>query len=215
MVDDVDKLRTLSEIALPDRRQRGFAVLNLRTGEKRPKTLEDHYSRIKEYTLNEAVPKEIQTHFEVAKNLLLYSWFVHNFIAVAEMQSFASMEFALRERLKSVVGERAGLRRFIEEAIKSGIIRDSDFRHYAHLQQQSMEYIEIMEELTGADLSNYKSIDPQRYCRVLAETMPSLRNDLAHGSRTLSDGVYLTFSLCRDLINQLFPSPPKGNGASV
>jgi hypothetical protein len=66
----------------------------MRTRETRPKTLEDHYSRVRVFSLSESVPDKIQTHFEVAKNLLLYSWFVHNFISPAEMQAYASVEYA-------------------------------------------------------------------------------------------------------------------------
>jgi len=54
--------------------------------------------------------------------------------------------------------------------------------------------------------------DPQRYCRLLAETFPKLRNDYAHGSSTLNFTVPFTFSLCRDLVEQLFATKPSGDG---
>ncbi len=204
MINKADRLRTPSETGLPDVRQRPLVVVNMRTGETRPKTIEDHYARVNVFSLSESVPDNIQTHFEVAKNLLLYSWFVHNFISPAEMQAYASVEYALRERIGTAAGTRLGLRRLFNTAIKDGLIKDTGFRHYRWLRQKAIEFDEVMQALTGVEPTETEPPDPQGYCRMLAETFPPVRNDYAHGSSTLSPGVYLTFGLCCDLINQLF-----------
>ena len=47
--------------------------------------------------------------------------------------------------------------------------------------------------------------DSQAYCRDLAESFPSLRNALAHGSNMLYPSVLGTFEIATDLIGQLFP----------
>lgn len=215
MVNKADRLRTPPETGLPDVRQRPIVVVNMRTGETRPKTLEDHYAKVQIFSLSESVPDKIQTHFEVAKNLLLYSWFVHNFIAPAEMYAYASVEYALRERLGAAAGKRAGLRRLFDIAIKGGLIQDTGFRHYMGLRQRAIEFDEVMQELTGVELTETEPPDPQSYCRVLAETFPPMRNEYAHGSSTLSYGVYLTFSLCCDLINQLFAYKQAGEAGEA
>lgn len=215
MVNKADRLRTPAETGLPDVRQRPLVVVNMRTGETRPKTLEDHYARVKVFSLSESVPDKIQTHFEVAKNLLLYSWFVHNFISPAEMQAYASAEYALRERIGAAAGQRPGLRRLFDLAIKDGLIQDTGFRHYQHLRQRAIEFDELLQELTGVESTETEPPDPQSYCRVLAETFPPMRNGYAHGSSTLSHGVYLTFSLCCDLINQLFAQKQAGEAGEA
>jgi hypothetical protein len=205
MVSESDRLRTPTEVLLPDRIQQYFSVMNLRTGESRPKTLDDHYSRLNEFSLNESVPENIQIHFEVAENLLLYSWFVYRFIAIAEMQAYATTEYALRERIGSTVGKKAGLRRLLAKAVSTGLIEDNGFQHYVRLRQRAVEFDELMQNISGS-VANTDPIDPQSYVGTLAEVIPQLRNDLAHGSDNLTYGTYLTFSLCRDLINQLFPA---------
>lgn len=48
--------------------------------------------------LNAGVPDEIQSHFEIVRNLAIYAWFVCSFNAVAEMQAFVSLEMAVREK---------------------------------------------------------------------------------------------------------------------
>ncbi len=207
MVSGSDRLRTPKEAIHPDRIQQYFSVLNRRTGESRPKTLDDHYSRINAFSLNEAVPEKIQIHFEVAKNLLLYSWFVYRFIAAAEMHAYATAEYALRQRIGSTVGKKAGLKKLLEKAVSSGLVEDDGFEHYIRLRQRAVEFDAIAQEIRAGVIT--EPIDPQSYARTLVEVIPQLRNDLAHGGDNLGYGTYLTFSLCRDLINQLFPSQSK------
>lgn len=215
MINKAERLRTPSETGLPDVRQRPLAVVNMRTGETRPKTLEDHYDRVRVFSLDESVPDKIQTHFEVAKNLLLYSWFVHDFISPAEMQAYASVEYALRERIGTAAGKRPGLRRLFDLAIKEGLIQDVGFRHYVRLRRRAFEFDEGIRELIGVEPTETEPPDPQSYSRVLAETFPPMRNSYAHGSSTLSYGVYLIFSLCCDLINQLYTDKQEGEAGKA
>lgn len=49
---------------------------------------------------------------------------------------------------------------------------------------------------------NYETEPP--YVEVLIETMPSLRNDLAHGSPILHNQALSSIQICADFINQLF-----------
>ncbi len=46
--------------------------------------------------LNESVPDDVRCHFETARNLALYSWFVYSFNVVGAMHAFSSLEMALR-----------------------------------------------------------------------------------------------------------------------
>ena len=46
--------------------------------------------------------------------------------------------------------------------------------------------------------------DAQQYCKILAQSMSYLRNELAHGSEMLHPGGLGTLAICADLINQLF-----------
>jgi hypothetical protein len=61
-------------------------------------TIESIYAVIESIELNDQVPDEVRSHFEIARNLALYSWLVYSFNMVAAMQAFASLEMAVRSR---------------------------------------------------------------------------------------------------------------------
>jgi hypothetical protein len=82
-----DPLKSLAQLTSPDERQALFAI-----------SLEEAHSELRELDLHGGVPRDVRQLFETAKNLSLYSWFVYPFHQVAELISFASLEFALRAR---------------------------------------------------------------------------------------------------------------------
>lgn len=204
MIEESDRLRAPEKALVPDVMQQFFSVVNIQTGESRPKTLEDHHAKISSFTLDESVPDNIQVHFEISKNLLLYSWFVYRFVSVAEMHVHTSTEYALRERIGDAAGKKATLRPLLEYAVKYGLIDDNGFSHYVRLRQESLEVEQMLHEIGGGASVKSEPIDPKRYSRVLVETMPQLRNVFHHGSNSLMHGTFLTFRICCDLINQLF-----------
>ncbi len=206
-----DDLKPLDQLCTADPRHSAFVVLDLRTGTFRPKTVEDHYSAIESIRLNDSVPPEVQIHFETARNLLLYAWFAYRFIPVAELQAYASLEYALRvsedQQGQGDFGKRKGLKKLLADAVKQGWIRDNEIRQYRRIEERRMQSDAVIQEIFGNERSNYAS-NVQTYASVLAETIPSLRNELAHGSSmlTLMSNAYLTLEICCDLINQLFPA---------
>jgi len=197
----MDILKSIDKICEPDSRQKNFVILDTGTKKWRQRTLQDHYTEINDIKLDSNVPEKIRIHFDTARNLLLYSWFAYRLIQVAELHAYASVEFALREK----TGEKkGGLKRLISLAIKEGWISDSGFRlHHQRIRDQLNNYKYIYDNKKRAALPN--DIDGnQKYCRVLAEALPYLRNELAHGSPMLSPGGYAQLAICADLINQLF-----------
>ena len=94
----MEKLKPLSEVCRPDIRYRSRVDLDKTTGAISETTIESLYSLIERLTLRPTVPAEVRNHFETAKNLALYSWFVYSFNVVAAMHAFSSLELALRMR---------------------------------------------------------------------------------------------------------------------
>jgi hypothetical protein len=92
-----DALRDPKQATDPDARSEAFAVLDPEGIRKA--TLADSHGAIRDFVLNPAVPNSIMVHFETAKNLYLYAWFVYRFYPVAEQQALTALEFALREKL--------------------------------------------------------------------------------------------------------------------
>ena len=88
-LEKVDTIKLFDQVCEPDPRQKAIVVLDLDTREIRDRTLNDHYSSIDKISLDSTVPEEIRKQFDVARNLLLYSWFVYRFIPVAELHGYA------------------------------------------------------------------------------------------------------------------------------
>lgn len=94
----MESLKPLEEICQPDVRYRNRVDLDLMTETVSETTIQTLYSLIEPIRLNENVPAEVRSHFEIARNLALYSWFVYSFNVVAAMQAYASLEMALKQK---------------------------------------------------------------------------------------------------------------------
>src|SRR4051812_43482451 len=95
---DAEFLRSTVHALEPDPRSTSFVRFDSALGKMRPLQLEDHYRAVCELLLHRGVPRDVGIHFETAKNLYLYAWFVYRFFAVAEHHALTGLEFALRER---------------------------------------------------------------------------------------------------------------------
>lgn len=186
-------LKPFDQILEADSIWQAFVLRNRETGETRKITLRDRYSAVEAITLSSMVPESIREHFDVARNLLLYSWFEYHFMPVAEMHAFSSVEYAIRVKSdKPMLMLRQGL----ELAIRENWIKDSGFLHY----RVGQEEFDADEPAT----KNPDVYDVQAYCKILLDSLPYLRNTLAHGNTMLHPGGHRTVAICADLINQLF-----------
>lgn len=221
-------LRSVELVCEPDRRSTQIAIVNIETGVIKSKTLSDQHQAISRFCLNQDVPEVIRVHFETAKNLYLYAWFVFRFYPVAEQQALASLEFALRLCLKEFVeeyvakhrkGQEPGLGSLLRHAIKQKIIRNEAFtcRHrwalqiardrfrFEQMQKMidenlaSMEVDELSVQASEADLNH-------DWLSNFVDSIPAIRNDYAHGSQTLKHTVLHTFEVVTEIINQLYPA---------
>lgn len=191
---ELDTLKAFDEILEPDSRQKHFAVVNRLTGEARPLSLRDKYQAVEMITLAQHVPDEIREHYDTARNLLVYSWFVYRFNQVAELHAFASLEFALKMKCGD---SPKGLKKLLETAVERGWVLDRGFMYY-----RPGAIVDMPDD--EADSGNRDIKDVQEYCKTLVETMPFIRNELAHGSRMLHPNGLTTLAIVADLINQLF-----------
>ena len=188
-----DTLKPFEQILEPDYFMSSFVVVNRETGEKRKRTLFDHHSAIASIQLSSRVPDSLQEHFDVARNLFLFSWFAYHFMAVGERHAFSSVEYALR--LKS--GKpKLMLKEGIELAIKERWIEDSGFQYYSVRREECGEEKQTTKGVDGDDA--------QAYCNILLDSLPYLRNHVAHGNPMSSLGGLTTLAICADVINQLF-----------
>lgn len=224
----MEEFKSLEEIMTVDVRNTFFALRNRVTGDTRPRELKDHHESVSRFNLNEAVPEKVQSHFNTAKNVLLYTWFVYGFFPVAELYALNALELALKERigedgLKELkkklrkIGKRIGLQAYIEHAAANKWIKNEDFGayHRAPIERARMDYLaRKSEEMHAKGLDsieiNYDEIEvpPENttdYLRVLQHRVHKIRNIHAHGEVMLYPAsVWMTFEICSDFINALF-----------
>jgi hypothetical protein len=170
-------VKTLAEIFNPDARQ--AALVTLDVGRWRAMEVRDYHKLLDAVRVTDTAPEAVLEQFEVARNLMLYGWFVYEFYTVGGTQALASLEFGLREAYTvsanaggADVGSktRRGLTRYIRWAKESELLPDGLLRHR------------------------------------IESLIPSLRNQLAHGGRTLLDFGTAVFQLevTADMLNMVY-----------
>jgi len=162
----------LDEVSEPDKRH---GLIGQVTG--CPYTLEILHSEIEPIVLNDNVPDDVISQFNVTKNLAIYTWFSYSLAPVMDLKTYVDMEHALRLKFDD---EKTAFRNLIEKAVNQELIMDHGFRH-----------IDFGEDI-------------QEYSRRLIRTLPNLRNEAAHGSTNLDFNIVLSLGICADFINQLF-----------
>lgn len=226
-IEESDRLRWPNQLCRPDARSHYLIHLDEHTGAPRPITAEDQYAAVACYKLNPAVPASVAVHFETAKNLYLYGWFVFRFYPVAEQQALASLEFALREKLADFVNASKeknpkaptpSLRKLLKAAIERELLRNDAIlgrdqwalgraKDRFRLQKMREMIAAGQDEIVLDDSGVHPSEEDLNYDWLgsFAEVIPAIRNDYAHGTKTLHHSVLHTFDLVSQMINQLFP----------
>ena len=180
---DMEKLKKLEEVTLPDNRNTFFVIINQQTGERREYGVEDLYGEIKLIELHEVAPEDIRSQFNVARNLSLYTWFCYSFHNVSTLKAYSTVEMALRIRLDKPEKDKTSLRKMMREAVDKGLIKD---RHVGHIMEQSLDS------------------QSKPFVEVLPDAIAYLRNLDAHGSTAHVPWSVIVLRICADIINQLF-----------
>jgi hypothetical protein len=225
MISDDDKLRNATNALLPDSRTKYLVTID-HTNQSRNITLQDQHNFISPYILNDQVPEEIRIQFETAKNCYLYAWFVFRFYQVAEQHAFSTLEYALRLRLpdfvkmiesKSRLGIPPGLGSLLNHAKNKNILRNELFEsrnNWARNRAKDRYRQQIHKKMVQDNLveityddSNIEATEDDLnfdWLGAFIECLPSIRNDLAHGSSNLQHGVLHTFDVVSSMLNMMF-----------
>lgn len=219
-----EALRDSATLCQPDPRNESFVRFD-GAGNFRAMTAQDQIDDVACFVLRLEVPESVRVHFETARNLYAYAWFVYRFYAVAEQQALASLEFALRERLETEVVQfplsnkrrPRGLSDWLEQAQARGIIaneRLSSRYAWALERARSRAEFERLEEMKRLGLLTMvvsdSDVRPSQedlehdWIGVFVSNLPTIRNAYAHGSPLLHPTVLRTFEIVSELINQLF-----------
>lgn len=211
----------------PDPRNLFFSRFDASGDGLRSATVLDQLNDVAQFSLCAEVPEAVRIHFETAKNLYAYAWFVYRFHGVAEQQALTSLEFALRERLCAEIAQskgksaclRKGLGWWLKEALARKVISNERLprrREWALQRARARAEREKIEEMerTGAtsmqvDYSNLHLLPEDLefdQIGIFIKNLPDIRNAYAHGSSLLHPEVLGTFEIVCNLVNQLFSS---------
>lgn len=217
-IAECDLLRLPERACSPDSRTHVFYKIDLK----------DQYEMVACFKLNEAVPNAVAIHFETAKNLYLYAWFVYRFYPVAEQHVLASLEFALREKFQDFVAAEKekrpkaiepGLKKLLVHAIKGDFVRNENFstrEHWAGIRAKSRYSFQKSQAMQSAGINSWVEDESEivvtqedldyDWLGDFQEFIPSIRNSYAHGSWHLyAAPVCHTFEMVSEIINQLYP----------
>jgi hypothetical protein len=218
-MNPAEALRTPASVMDPDPRNAYFGPY--------PPSLEERHKDIAALVLNFTVPEEVAIQFETARNLYLYAWYVYRFHMVAAKQAYATLELGLRTTLPARLPEpyqrrhakNPMLRGMLLYAIDQGLLRNEGFRRWHSIavarakERTSMEALQTMID-QGLESMEIDSSEPLiiteedrnwNLLQTLIETIPSLRNELAHGSSMLTNQVLGSIELVAEILNQLYP----------
>ncbi len=220
-ISPADALRDPISAMEPDPRTSMFS-------DQTPPSLAAHHAWVASIQISTTVPEPVAIQFDTARNLYLYSWHVYRFYMVAAVQALATLEFGLRERLPKRLPKEyqwqkepslSGLLRY---AADQGLIRNEGFRRWhqaAEVQARSRLSAEAVRTMISQGLDSIDIDDDapleitpedQQWDLVagLSESLPKLRNHLAHGSSTLTPQVRGTLELVAEILCQLYPEEP-------
>jgi hypothetical protein len=184
---DPEKLREVEYIHDPDPRNTMIAWVDTTSGEIRPLQVSDFHGALESLIFGPTVPEEIAQQFETVKNLYLYSWFIYRFQPIAEMQSLACLEYALRTRLEVEIktgmlnDKRPGLQRLMRYASDNQLLKNEGFARWVHTEDDEWDLL-----------------------RSLEVVLPKIRNDYAHGIYSLMPTALGIIELVYEIIKQLF-----------
>jgi len=141
-------------------------------------SLESLHASLAAIELHPGVPEDVRGQFNVARNMAMYTLFHYAMAPEVQMKTFSVIELGLKRRLPEAAGK--GLAGLLKAAVARGLLCDAGFRHI-------------------------KNPNPDNdYCKNLVTVIPTLRNEAAHGSTSLTPHVLGYIEVCADLLNQLF-----------
>jgi hypothetical protein len=151
----------------------------------RPIRLEDRYASVADIQLPQSVPEQVQSGFNMARNLWVYGWFHYPFYTLASFHAYVCLESALQERWETEGGSAKrplGLRKLLSEAVARGWLTDIGLRAKEEADRRRRE----LRDSLPAPLSSFfagetDASDTQAYIKIVADALPHLRNSLAHG----------------------------------
>ena len=170
---DAEKLRPAEFITEPD--PRNFMIVRIVKvdGTSRPLNAADLHEMVSCLSLSATVPEKVAQHFETVKNIFLYSWFIYRFQPIAELQSLACLELALRERFANEITtgtidkRSAMLRGLLTFAVRNGVIKSEGFSSWSQASDPEDQVCRIFSDNSSRNQKHFGLTEVTNSCHRL------------------------------------------------
>lgn len=169
--------RTPDNVMLPDRRCKHI-------------TIEQIYPELQALTLDQDPPAALTIEFETIKNLYLYTWFVYEFMHIADRQALLLLEKALKIRCAELTipsKQKDGLWKLLLKAEQHDLIGSEDLpadllRHASFQPQHLSKSIKkiIKQHLAGYQSSEQPASMEVENTRLEKMDQPLLNETISH-----------------------------------
>jgi hypothetical protein len=122
-------------------------------------------------TNDPAIPEKVRAIFDIAANLVLYSWFVRDFAAVSILVGYVALDAALQDASKKKKPFSKRIEELDQEAFTEAIKRESIFQFFGGVDSAGLQ-----DRLIAARLEDWQK---------QVENAAQERNALAHGDKKL------------------------------
>ncbi|CAN7376485.1 hypothetical protein [Acidovorax sp. LjRoot194] len=172
------------------------------------RTLEQHHALIEGLALHGGAPRDVQQHYENARNTWLYAFFNYRLLQVALMQIHVAGEAAIKARAKmeGLNTDKFTLKALLDTALERRWLLDVNFEASAYRAEREAEHLAMLRFMGVPHTPFVGPLHEQDFAKGLVEAFRHIRNALAHGEVHLKPNLSWEFMAVRDLINQLFPS---------
>ncbi len=189
---------------LKEAKQNSYWLILQEDSTSRPWDLDDWYKSVSDIRLDDTVPERVKHYFDVAKNILLYSWFSYEMMPSAELFSYTMVEKALRIKYDCENSHRPTFSTLLRRAVDEGLLNDSGF----HIPRNSVKRnicFKNDELVVECDKKTHEELKAcQDYIKPICNLVPMARNLLAHGKTYLHPGGQQTLKINSEIINMLF-----------
>ncbi len=215
----MENLKDLDKLTEPDPRHDVFVVLERPSQEGTPElrtrqlTEADQHKNMAALELSDSVPETVRSAFAVTRNLWLYGWFCWPFYTLADFHAILCLDLALAVRIAREEGRTdppswtPPLQKMLDRAIRSNWITDEGIAHAKRLREQWKRMREGLPEGWFGGAPDPLEESNQRYCRILLDTLPKMRDEFAHPKHywhSVPGSSYLIIENVHGLIQQLF-----------
>jgi hypothetical protein len=197
VVPGAERVKDFAKLGQPDERWSFIGGMDPDLG-FRPITLREIYDGVAAIRVDAPLPEEVATQFETARDLFVYVWFSFNFFIPAQLQALATLELALRHRLKVSHTGRAGLAKLLWRALSESVLTEADLRDAGVPHPLTKKDWE-QSAAHGGVLKAWTT-----YAERAVSFLSGFRNELGHGNRLLFPTSLKVLQVVAVLLDKLF-----------